>query len=49
MQATQWLGLLLMLLVFGGLLAAFLRGGAKIKPDRDRRHEDWPPPTQNTD
>ena len=46
MNATQWLGWLLLLLIFGGLLAAYLRSGAKIKSDRNRRHEDWPRITQ---
>ena len=42
MKATQWLGLLFMLLIFGGLLAAYLRAGARIKPDGTRKTEDWP-------
>ena len=46
MNATQWLGWFLLLLIFGGLLAAYLRSGAKIKPDSTRKHEDWPRITQ---
>ena len=37
MQATQWLGLLLMLLVIGGVLYAYLRKGTEIKPDPENK------------
>jgi hypothetical protein len=42
MTATQWLGWLFLLLIFGGILYAYLRRGAKIKPDDTRKTEDWP-------
>jgi cbb3-type cytochrome oxidase subunit 3 len=42
MKATQWLGLLFMLLIFGGITYLYLRKGAKIKPDGTRKNEDWP-------
>jgi len=48
MTATQLLRWFFLLLIFGGLLAAFLRWGAKIKPDRNRKHEDWPRITQGS-
>jgi hypothetical protein len=42
MEATQWLGVLLLLLVLGGVLYAYLRKGTKIKADGTRKTEDWP-------
>jgi hypothetical protein len=38
--------LLLLLAMVGGLLFLFLRSGSKIKPDPNRRTEDWPNITQ---
>jgi hypothetical protein len=40
------LALALLLGVLGGLLYAFLRSGVSIKPDTDRRNDDWPNITQ---
>ncbi len=33
MTSTQWIGIAIFLLLISGLLYAFLRGGAKVKPD----------------
>jgi cbb3-type cytochrome oxidase subunit 3 len=41
MSATQWLGIGLFLLFAAGVAFAF-RQGLKVKPDRDRKTEDWP-------
>ena len=38
-----WLVALVLLSgMMGGLLYLFLRSGTKIKPDANRRNEDWP-------
>jgi hypothetical protein len=42
MKATQWLGLLFMLSIIGGITYLYLRKGTKIKPDGTRKTEDWP-------
>jgi hypothetical protein len=34
--------LVLLLGMMGGLLYLFLRSGARIKPDPNRKNEDWP-------
>ena len=46
MTSSQWIAAAILLLVFGGLLFAFLRHGSRIKPDPDRRTEDWRKTTQ---
>ena len=38
----QLVALVLLLGMMGGLLCLFLRRGVKIKPDANRRNEDWP-------
>jgi hypothetical protein len=38
----QLVALLLLIGVVGGLLYLFLRSGIKIKPDANRKNEDWP-------
>ena len=38
----QLVALVLLLGMMGGLLYLFLRRGVKIKPDANRRNEDWP-------
>ena len=38
--------LVLLLALMGGLLFLFLRSGSKIKPDPNRKNEDWPNITQ---
>ena len=38
--------LVLLLALMGGLLFLFLRKGSKIKPDPNRKNEDWPNITQ---
>ena len=38
--------LVLLLAMVGGLLFLFLRSGSKIKPDPNRKNEDWPNITQ---
>jgi len=42
----QWTALVLLIGMVGGLLYLFLRSGSKIKPDPDRKNEDWPNITQ---
>jgi len=37
----QLVALVLLLGLMGGLLYLFLRQGVKIKPDPDRKSEDW--------
>jgi hypothetical protein len=34
MQTSQWIGIALLLLLIGGLVYAFVRHGAKVKPDQ---------------
>ena len=34
MRTSQWIGIALLLLLIGGLVYAFVRHGAKVKPDR---------------
>jgi cbb3-type cytochrome oxidase subunit 3 len=41
MTATQWLGVVLFLLFGVGIAFAF-RQGMKVKPDKNRKTEDWP-------
>ncbi|HTO62670.1 MAG TPA: hypothetical protein VMM15_15585 [Bradyrhizobium sp.] len=41
-MGVQALALILLLGIMGGLLYVFLRSGVSIKPDRDRKNEDWP-------
>jgi cbb3-type cytochrome oxidase subunit 3 len=41
MSGTQWLGIALFLLFGVGIAFAF-REGLKVKPDKDRKNEDWP-------
>jgi hypothetical protein len=41
-MSVQALAFILLLGTMGGLLYAFLRSGVSIKPDRNRRNEDWP-------
>jgi hypothetical protein len=38
----QLVALVLLLGMMGGLLYLFLRSGSKIKPDANRKNEDWP-------
>jgi hypothetical protein len=38
--------LMLLIGMVGGLLYAFLRSGSRIKPDPNRKNEDWPNITQ---
>jgi len=45
-MTSQLVALVLLLALIGGLLFLFLRSGAKIKPDPNRRNEDWPNITQ---
>jgi hypothetical protein len=33
MQTSQWIGIALLLLLIGGLVYAYVRHGAKVKPD----------------
>lgn len=42
----QWVVLVLLAAMIGGLLYLFLRKGVKIKPDPNRKNEDWPNITQ---
>jgi hypothetical protein len=39
---SQLVALALLVGMLGGLLFLFLRSGTKIKPDADRKNEDWP-------
>jgi cbb3-type cytochrome oxidase subunit 3 len=41
MTVTQWLGVVLFLLFGAGIAFAF-RQGMKVKPDKNRKTEDWP-------
>ena len=43
---AQLVALVLLLGMMGGLLFLFLRSGTRIKPDADRKTEDWPRITQ---
>ena len=43
---SQLVALILLVAMVGGLLFLFLRSGSKIKPDTNRRNEDWPNITQ---
>jgi hypothetical protein len=43
---SQLVALTLLLAMMGGLLFLFLRFGTKIKPDANRKTEDWPNITQ---
>ena len=43
---SQLVALILLLAMVGGLLFLFLRSGRKIKPDPNRKNEDWPNITQ---
>ncbi|WP_158267991.1 hypothetical protein [Bradyrhizobium sp. MOS002] len=45
-MTSQLVALALLLALMGGLLFLFLRSGLKIKPDPDRKIEDWPNITQ---
>jgi hypothetical protein len=45
-MTSQLVALALLLAVVGGLLFLFLRSGSKIKPDQNRKNEDWPNITQ---
>ncbi|MCK1297994.1 hypothetical protein IVB33_32785 [Bradyrhizobium sp. 24] len=45
-MTSQLVALALLLALMGGLLFLFLRSGSKIKPDPDRKIEDWPNITQ---
>ncbi|MCK1400450.1 hypothetical protein IVB45_04085 [Bradyrhizobium sp. 4] len=45
-MTSQLVALALLLALIGGLLFLFLRSGSKIKPDPDRKIEDWPNITQ---
>ena len=38
----QIVALVLLIWMMGGLLYLFLRQGVKIKPDANRKNEDWP-------
>ena len=38
----QWVAMVLLAAMIGGLLYLFLRKGVKIKPDANRKNEDWP-------
>ena len=42
----QWVAMVLLAAMIGGLLYLFLRKGVKIKPDPNRKSEDWPNITQ---
>jgi hypothetical protein len=37
----QWTAVVLLIGMIGGLLYLFLRSGSKIKPDANRKNEDW--------
>ena len=39
---SQLVALVLLIAMMGGLLFLFLRSGIKIKPDTNRKMEDWP-------
>jgi len=41
MSGTQWLGMTLFVLLAAGIVFAF-RQGFKVKPDQNRKTEDWP-------
>jgi hypothetical protein len=43
---SQVVALMLLLALMGGLLFLYLRSGSKIKPDPNRKNEDWPNITQ---
>ncbi|WP_155810047.1 hypothetical protein [Bradyrhizobium sp. URHA0013] len=45
-MTSQLVALALLLALMGGLLFLFLRSASKIKPDPDRKIEDWPNITQ---
>jgi hypothetical protein len=38
----QLVALMLLTGMMGGLLYLFLRSGSRIKPDANRKNEDWP-------
>jgi hypothetical protein len=38
----QFVALVLLIGMMGGLLYLFLRSGSRIKPDANRKNEDWP-------
>jgi hypothetical protein len=42
----QWIALVLLIGMMGGLLYLFLRSGMNIKPDTNRKNDDWPNITQ---
>ena len=42
---VRWLALALLAGMMSGLLYLFLRSGVKIKPDVDRKTDDWPTTT----
>jgi hypothetical protein len=39
---SQLVALVLLIGMMGGVLYLFLRSGSKIKPDANRKNEDWP-------
>lgn len=41
-ELLQWLALAILLLIFGAFAFLYVRHGAKVKPDRNRKNEDWP-------
>ena len=43
---SQVVALTLLLALMGGLLFLYLRSGSKIKPDPNRKNEDWSNITQ---
>jgi hypothetical protein len=43
---SQLVALVLLVAMVGGLLFLFLRSGSKIKPDPNRKNDDWPNITQ---
>ena len=46
MAASQWIGLAGLVFVVGGFAVFAFRQGTKVKPDDNRKNEDWPRITQ---
>ncbi len=42
----QWLALAVLLLIIGAFAFVYVSHGVKVKPDPNRKHEDWPDITQ---
>jgi hypothetical protein len=45
-ELLAWLSLAILLLIIGVFVFAYIRHGVKIKPDRNRKNDDWPSITQ---